>query len=211
MQIEELWTSLENSIKDLQDKANRLAKKDIEEIKSLSARAYEVLKVLNQLEWLESNKMEWNGELIEETAIEIEEEVLLEEEPELEIEEEVEEAVKEIEEHMEDVMKMVMPSMPSVPKVKSTKEPVQSLAEKLSQSKVEDLTKAFGISEKFLFMNELFEGDSEEYKEALNNLNSFSSWSEAEKELMSLSSKYGWDHENEFVNRFTSMVERRYA
>ena len=76
---------------------------------------------------------------------------------------------------------------------------------------MEDLTKAFGISEKFLFMNELFEGDSESYKEALNRLNSFSNWSDAEKELLKLSGNHGWDQESEYVNRFIAVVERRYA
>lgn len=204
MQIEDLWTSLENAVQDLNDKSKRVSKKDLEEIKSLSSKAYDVLKVLHQLEWLESNKMEWNGEEVQEEEEEVITEVLLEEEPELqeEIEEGVQEAVEQIEQQMEETLKMVMPSIP---------QSGQSLAEKLSQAKVHDLTKAFGISEKFLFMNELFEGDSDSYKSALNTLNSFESWDEAEKELLNLSNNYKWDQESEYVTRFMTVVERRYA
>lgn len=204
MQIEDLWTTLENAVQDLNDKSRRASQKDLEEIKSLSSKAYDVLKVLHQLEWLESNKMEWNGEEIAEQD-EITNRVLLEEESvieEEEIEEEVQEAVEEIEQQIEETLKMVMPSIPASG---------QSLADKLGQSKVQDLTKAFGISEKFLFMNELFEGDSESYKKALNTLNNFSSWDEAEKELLNLSNNYNWDQESEYVNRFMTVVERRYA
>ena len=146
--------------------------------------------------------MEWNGEEVKEEEPVAASQVMLEEEEDILADEEVIDAIKEIEQQMEESIKLAAPSV---------NVPTQSLADKLSQSKVHDLTKAFGISEKFLFMNELFEGDSDNYKRALNTLNNFSSWDDAEQELLKLSEKYTWDQESEFVNRFMTMVERRYA
>ena len=202
MQIEDLWTSFENAVQDLNDKTKRFSRKGLEEIKGLSNDASEVLKLLHQLEWLESNKMEWNGEEVKEEEPVAASQVMLEEEEDILADEEVIDAIKEIEQQIEESIKLAAPSV---------NVPTQSLADKLSKSKVHDLTKAFGISEKFLFMNELFEEDSDNYKRALNTLNNFSSWDDAEQELLKLSEKYTWDQESEFVNRFMTMVERRYA
>ena len=66
MQIEDLWTSFENAVQDLNDKTKRFSRKGLEEIKGLSNDASEVLKLLHKLEWLESNKMEWNWEEVKE-------------------------------------------------------------------------------------------------------------------------------------------------
>ena len=201
MQIEDLWRSLENAVQDLNDKTKRFSKKGLEEIKGLSNDACDVLKFLHQLEWLESNKRERNGEEVKEEEPFVSQE-MLEEKDDILADEEVIDAIKEIEQQMEQSINLASPSM---------RVPGQSLAEKLSQTKVHDLTKAFGISEKFLFMNELFEGDSDSYKEALNTLNNFPSWNLAEEELLKLSEKFSWDQESEFVNRFMTVVERRYA
>ena len=201
MQIEDLWRSLENAVQDLNDKTKRFSKKGLEEIKGLSNDASDVLKFLHQLEWLESNKRERNGEEVKEEEPFVSQE-MLEEKDDILADEEVIDAIKEIEQQMEQSINLASPSM---------RVPGQSLAEKFSQTKVHDLTKAFGISEKFLFMNELFEGDSDSYKEALNTLNNFPSWNLAEEELLKLSEKFSWDQESEFVNRFMTVVERRYA
>lgn len=86
-----------------------------------------------------------------------------------------------------------------------------SLADKLGKSAIADLTTAIGISEKFLFMNELFEGDSDSYKGCLFKLNQLNNFSEAKDYLISnITNKYNWDEENEFVQRFYEVVERRY-
>jgi len=42
----------------------------------------------------------------------------------------------------------------------------ESLADKMQKNAIEDLKAAIGINEKFLFINELFKGDMEEYKKA---------------------------------------------
>lgn len=85
-----------------------------------------------------------------------------------------------------------------------------SLGDKLKKAPITDLTKAIGVNAKFLFMNDLFKGENEVYKEAVNRLNQFSSFDEASGYIMELKAKFAWDEENQSVERFVELVERRY-
>lgn len=86
-----------------------------------------------------------------------------------------------------------------------------SLAEKLQKKPISDLKTAIGLNQKFLFMNDLFEGENTAYNEAVNQLNSMSSMDDAKNLLLSLGTKYNWDLESESVVQFTELVERRYS
>lgn len=85
-----------------------------------------------------------------------------------------------------------------------------TLADKLKQSPISDLKQAIGINLKYLFMNDLFEGENTHYNEAVDVLNSFGSSEEANNKLSELRQQYNWDDENTSVIRFTELVERRY-
>lgn len=86
-----------------------------------------------------------------------------------------------------------------------------SLAAKLKYRPISDLTKSLGINEKYLFSNELFNGNSSEMAETLNTLNNFSSFDEAQKKLNDLSEKYSWDKKNNFYKEFELLVKRRFS
>jgi hypothetical protein len=86
-----------------------------------------------------------------------------------------------------------------------------SLADKLSKKPIEDLVKAIGLNQKFLFMNDLFEGENNYYKEAITNLNSFNSFIEADEYINTLRSRHGWETSNATVKEFVELVERRYS
>lgn len=86
-----------------------------------------------------------------------------------------------------------------------------SLAEKLQKKAIADLRTAIGLNQKFLFMNDLFEGENAAYNEALHQLNSFSNLDDAKNLLLTLGTRYNWDLESESVLQFTDLVERRYA
>ena len=86
-----------------------------------------------------------------------------------------------------------------------------SFAEKQQRKPIADLRTAIGLNQKFLFMNDLFEGENEAYNEAIQKLNSFSSADDAKNYLLSLGTKYDWDPESESVIQFCELVERRYA
>jgi len=86
-----------------------------------------------------------------------------------------------------------------------------SLSEKLKKQPINDLITAIGINQKFLFMNDLFEGERDEFHNSLSELNKFDSFLDADNYIKNnLMVKYNWDMENQSVVRFMELVERRY-
>lgn len=86
-----------------------------------------------------------------------------------------------------------------------------SLAARLAKKKIENLTSAIGINEKFLFTNELFDGNTEQFLKEINSLNNFSSMEEAQGYLNSLGNKNDWDLEGEPFLKLVALVERKYV
>lgn len=93
----------------------------------------------------------------------------------------------------------------------SSQREVETLADKLSKKPITDLGEAIGLNQKFLFMNDLFEGENNLYKEAVNTLNNFSSFIEADEYINVLKSRHGWDNTSSTVKSFMELVERRYS
>jgi hypothetical protein len=86
-----------------------------------------------------------------------------------------------------------------------------SISSRLKMNAISDLTKAIGINEKFLFIKELFNNDSESFVQALQALNNFGSLSEAESYLTTyLSVKFNWEKHPETVAKLHELVQRRY-
>ena len=87
--------------------------------------------------------------------------------------------------------------------------PEKTVADKLSRQPIKDLKSAIGLNQKFLFMNDLFEGENEIFNNAINKINSFNTLPEAiafiDSELSS-----AWDKENSSVLNFMDLVERRF-
>lgn len=89
----------------------------------------------------------------------------------------------------------------------------RELSEKLSERPVTDLTKAFAINDKLLYINELFGRDAESFNETLKILNKFERMEEATSLLMSLAEQYDWTEEDriEIAQSFIKTVRRRYV
>lgn len=88
----------------------------------------------------------------------------------------------------------------------------ESVAEKLQKSKIEDLRKVIGLNQKFLFMNDLFEGEKAHYDFAINHINELSSVSEAKDFLTNdLATKHSWDLNAETTKSFKELVERKFS
>ncbi len=86
-----------------------------------------------------------------------------------------------------------------------------TLADKLGQQPIKDLTQAIGLNQKFLFMNDLFEGENEKYKEAIETINNFSDFSQANQYINgSLKQQYNWDNEGVSTQKFMDLVKRRF-
>jgi len=85
----------------------------------------------------------------------------------------------------------------------------KTVADKLRQQPIKDLKSAIGLNQKFLFMNDLFEGENQKFNDAINKINSFKTLQEALAFIDSEISS-AWDKENSSVVNFMDLVERRF-
>ena len=86
------------------------------------------------------------------------------------------------------------------------------LADRLQDSPVKDLKKAIGINDRYLYINELFNGNEAMFERTLKTLNSFSILPEAEYWIQrELKLKMGWKDENPQVQQFIQLVKRRFS
>lgn len=86
----------------------------------------------------------------------------------------------------------------------------KSIASKLQKNPVKDLKAAIGINEKFMFINELFEGSLQKYNENINSLNSMNGKTEALKLMELLKNEYSWKVDGDAYTALTDLVLRRY-
>ena len=87
----------------------------------------------------------------------------------------------------------------------------ESLVKKLQKAPINDLKSAIGINQKFLFIQDLFNGDVDAYGRAITKLNEFNNFKEASHFLRNeLASEYKWSTENQAVSAILELVERRY-
>ncbi|MCX6292796.1 MAG: hypothetical protein NT127_00645 [Sphingobacteriales bacterium] len=91
------------------------------------------------------------------------------------------------------------------------KEDKEELSETLQNSPIKDLKKAIGINDRFLFINELFQGDETSFERSIKTINGFSIYAEAEYWIRrELKTKLGWDLQSESVKQFDALVKRRF-
>jgi len=87
-----------------------------------------------------------------------------------------------------------------------------TLGDKASRQKLNDIKRGIGINERFLYANELFNGDMSAFSRAVEELNHVESETDANRLLnQDLATKYRWDEESETVVAFKSLVSRRFA
>lgn len=85
-----------------------------------------------------------------------------------------------------------------------------SFAEKLQQKPITDLVRSIGINEKFLFIRELFKNQGEDYNEAIQLLNNFSSIAQAFDYMDILKQKYQWNEASDASLKLYDMIRRKY-
>lgn len=75
-----------------------------------------------------------------------------------------------------------------------------------------DLIKAIGINEKFLIMNELFDGSLEDYNTTINQLNNCRDVAEAEQQIfLEFQPKYEWDMNSSTVKLLQDLINKRFS
>lgn len=87
------------------------------------------------------------------------------------------------------------------------------LSEKLSESPVNDLTKAMAINDRLLYMNELFGKNMNTLDETLHQLNRYDNMEQAKPMLKDLAGRFHWTEEEKIdtAKSFIKLVRRRYA
>jgi hypothetical protein len=84
------------------------------------------------------------------------------------------------------------------------------VADKLQVEQIVDIKSIIGINEKFLFINELFEGSLKNYEDAITRLNQCSSIGQATQLLEEFSATYKWEPDNPATQSFVELVHRKF-
>ena len=88
----------------------------------------------------------------------------------------------------------------------------KTIAGKMQKNPVDDLKKSIGINQKFSFINELFDGDSNSYHQAIEKLNGSAGLAQAEAFLTGeLAAKHGWSAEGQAFRQLQDLVNRRFS
>lgn len=78
-------------------------------------------------------------------------------------------------------------------------------------SKLDTLVGSFGLNERLQYINELFDGSSETFSEAIKSLDSLSSIDDAKQKTSEFAAANQWDLESDTVVEFIQKLCRRYV
>ena len=141
-------------------------------------------------------------EIVEDTLNESPEEV----EEEIEEQEELEdEEDNDDEEELEDEEDRVAVNEERIELI--AKPEILTRNDSIVNSKIEDISKAISLGDRFLFQRELFGNNGEIMQKTIAHLNSMNS---AEEAMTYLQKKFAWDKESTTVERFIQLISRRY-
>jgi chromosome segregation ATPase len=82
-----------------------------------------------------------------------------------------------------------------------------NLQEKIKNSKLTDIQSAIGINDQFLFIRELFDNNSTEYKSSINYINSRNDYNEI---ISHFNKSQKWDIEDGTVIQFFDLIKRKF-
>jgi hypothetical protein len=86
-----------------------------------------------------------------------------------------------------------------------------TLKEQLKKQPIEDLPSSIGINQRFRFISVLFNDDGAAFEDAVEKLNSFSSFIEADEYVQNnLKSRFDWQMKDPAVKEMIELIERRY-
>lgn len=79
------------------------------------------------------------------------------------------------------------------------------------QKSIDTLNGSFGLNERILFINELFNGEAEKFSNAIIQLDKLGDWFGSKKLLNDIANQENWDSENEIICDFILHVKRKHA
>jgi hypothetical protein len=96
---------------------------------------------------------------------------------------------------------------------KTSSDTLPPIHQKISSEskKGKDLKSLIGINEKFQFINELFEGNMQEYTLALDQINNLPTLQEAQAYMEGLRQSHHWSADNEIANNFQSLLNNVFS
>jgi hypothetical protein len=86
-----------------------------------------------------------------------------------------------------------------------------SIAAKGRQQPLDDLKKAIGINDKFLFINELFKGDPANYNNVIDKLNTAEAITDASNLMNGYMKEFAWSVDGAAYQRLAKLVESKFA
>ena len=84
-----------------------------------------------------------------------------------------------------------------------------TIATRIQKSTIQDIRQAIGINEKFLYVNELFNGDLGKYNKAIDEFNTLTTRQGVDTHLLELKVQNQWADENEAFVKFKSLLDRK--
>jgi hypothetical protein len=93
-------------------------------------------------------------------------------------------------------------------KLKEARE--KTLGPKIPSERIENLKSAISINEKFMFINELFDGNLREYNETIETLNGLKTLDQAAEFLDLMRKKNFWNTGSNAFKKLKELVERRF-
>jgi len=86
----------------------------------------------------------------------------------------------------------------------------QSIADKMQKSHISNIREAIGINEKFLFINELFNGDLGRYNKILDDINDLPTKQGVDTYLFELKIQFQWADDGEAYLKLKELLERKF-
>lgn len=87
----------------------------------------------------------------------------------------------------------------------------RELSDKLGELPIDDLKKGMSLNERIIFLNELFDGNINEFENAIHSLNVAAGFEGAKKLLMILATRFDWATKEKQAKTFIKLVKRRHS
>jgi len=88
----------------------------------------------------------------------------------------------------------------------------QTLADTLSKSGGKSMMKMLTLNQRFMFVNELFDGNQDQFLSAIEQIDNMDNHKEASSHVKkSFADKYNWDMETEEVEEFMELIDKRFG
>lgn len=76
---------------------------------------------------------------------------------------------------------------------------------------IAELSSSFGLNERLLYCNELFDGDTSAFSDLVSSLDKSDSWSDSVATMAEMAEKEQWDADSETIVEFVRHVKRKHA